>query len=83
MEQNRERYQDKRKTFLIIRHLGFPPIFLYEADFRNGNLDPLSPPGKGFIGAQIVAKTNGTEDCNIKMNNFRFYVEFNSWRYHF
>ncbi len=34
-----------------------------------------SPPGKDFIGQQIVAKTYGIEDCNLKMNNFRFYID--------
>lgn len=45
------------------------------ADSRIGNLDPNSPPGKGFIGVHIVAKTLMVDDCNIKMNNFRFYID--------
>lgn len=45
------------------------------AGWRHGQLDPSSPPGKGFIGAYIVAKTYGLEDCNIKMNTFRFYID--------
>lgn len=45
------------------------------ADWRNGNLDPSSPAGKGFIGQQIVAKTYGIEDCNLKMNSFGFYID--------
>jgi len=47
----------------------------YIAEWRIGNLDPLSPSGKGFIGQQIVAKTYGVEDCNLKMDDFRFYVD--------
>lgn len=45
------------------------------ADWRIGNLDPKSSIGKGFIGQQIVAKTFGVEDCNLKMDNFNFYVD--------
>lgn len=43
--------------------------------WRIGLLDPLSPVGKGFIGQQIVAKTYEVEDCNLKMDNFNFYVD--------
>lgn len=42
---------------------------------RTRELSRYSTHGKGFIGAQIVAKTNGLEDCNIKMDNFCFYVD--------
>lgn len=45
------------------------------ADWRSGNLDPSSSHGKGFVGQQIIAKTYGIEDCNLKMNNFRFCVD--------
>lgn len=45
------------------------------SDWRTGNLDPLSNTGKGFIGQQIVAITYGVEDCNLKMNNFHFYID--------
>lgn len=45
------------------------------ADWRNGRLDPNSEVGKGFIGQQIVAKTFGVDDCNIKMDSFKFYVD--------
>lgn len=44
-------------------------------DWRTGNLDPLSTNGKGFIGQQIVAIRYGAEDCNLKMDNFRFYID--------
>lgn len=44
-------------------------------DWRTGNLDPLSTNGKGFIGQQIVAIKYGAEDCNLKMDNFRFYID--------
>ena len=47
----------------------------YLANWRIGNLDPSTPSGKGFIGQQIVAKTYGVDDCNLKMNNFSFYVD--------
>lgn len=43
--------------------------------WRHGELDPDSATGKGFIGQQIVARTYGVYDCNIKMNNFNFYVD--------
>lgn len=43
--------------------------------WRTGNLSMYSNTGKGFIGAQIVAKTYGLDDCNVKMNNFNFYVD--------
>lgn len=46
-----------------------------DSDWKKGNLDPLSATGKGFIGQQIVAQTYNVEDCNIKMNNFHFYVD--------
>lgn len=45
------------------------------AGWKHGQLDPCSPPGKGFIGTQIVANTYGLDDCNIKMNSFRFYID--------
>lgn len=45
------------------------------AQWRNGKLDPFSNVGKGFIGQQIVAKTYNVEDCNLKMDNFHFYVD--------
>lgn len=45
------------------------------AGWRHGQLDPSSPPGKGFIGAQIAAKTFGIDDCNIKMDSFNFYID--------
>lgn len=44
-------------------------------DWRSGELDRYSPPGKGFVGAQTVAKTLGLDDCNIIMDNFCFYVD--------
>jgi len=44
-------------------------------DWRYGDLDPSSASGKGFIGQQIVAKTYWVDDCNLKMNNFHFYVD--------
>jgi len=47
----------------------------YIAQWRIGELDPSSPSGKGFIGQQIVAKRYGIEDCNLKMDNFHFYVD--------
>lgn len=47
----------------------------YVAEWRIGELDPNSPTGKGFVGAQIIAKTLGIHDCNIIMDNFRFYVD--------
>lgn len=46
-------------------------------NWRNGNLDPSSHVGKGFIGQQIIAKTYGVEDCNLKMNSFHFYIDLN------
>lgn len=45
------------------------------AAWRTGNLSIYSTTGKGFIGAQIVAKTYELDDCNIKTNNFNFYVD--------
>lgn len=45
------------------------------ADWRTGNLSRYSPSGKGFIGAQIVARTLGVDDCNIIMDNFNFYID--------
>ena len=45
------------------------------ADWRTGNLSANSSTGKGFIGAQVVAKTYELDDCNINMNNFNFYVD--------
>ena len=42
---------------------------------RTGLLSRFTEAGKGFIGAQIVAKTYGLDDCNIKMNNFNFYMD--------
>jgi hypothetical protein len=50
-------------------------MIIRDSDWRKGNLDPLSATGKGFIGQQIVANRYGVEDCNLKMNNFRFYVD--------
>ena len=44
-------------------------------DWKTGNLDPSSSSGRGFIGQQIVAKRYDVEDCNLKMNNFHFYVD--------
>lgn len=44
-------------------------------DWRNGNLDPLSPIGKGFIGQQIISRTYKIDDCNLKMDNFNFYID--------
>ena len=46
-----------------------------DSDWKKGNLDPLSSAGKGFIGQQVVAKRYDVEDCNLLMNNFRFYVD--------
>lgn len=46
-----------------------------QADCRNENLDSSSSSGRGFIGVQIVAHRYGIDDCNIKMDNFRFYVD--------
>lgn len=45
------------------------------ADWRNGNLDPLSSIGKGFIGQQIISRTYKIDDCNLKMDNFNFYID--------
>lgn len=45
------------------------------ADWRTGNLSRYSPSGKGFIGAQIIARTLGIDDCNIIMDNFNFYID--------
>jgi hypothetical protein len=45
------------------------------AGWRYGQLDASSSPGKGFIGVQIIAKTYGLEDCNIKMSSFNFYID--------
>lgn len=45
------------------------------ADWRNGNLDPSSTSGKGFIGQQIAAKRYDVEDCNLIMDNFHFYID--------
>lgn len=50
-------------------------IKIMGTDWRKGNLDPKSAVGKGFIGQQIVAKTFGVEDCNLKMKNFHFYID--------
>ncbi len=44
-------------------------------NFRTGNLSRYTAHGLGYIGVQIVAITNGVEDCNIKMDNFCFYID--------
>lgn len=44
-------------------------------DWRNGNLDPSSTTGKGFIGTQIICRMLDIDDCNIKMNNFGFWID--------
>lgn len=44
-------------------------------DWRNGNLDPSSNSGKGFIGSRIVANTYKMEDCSIVKDNFHFYID--------
>lgn len=49
--------------------------FILNAQFRTGKLSRYSTNGIGFVGAQIVAKTLGVDDCNIKMDNFCFYVD--------
>lgn len=46
-----------------------------QALWRHGELPPNTTVGKGFIGQQVVAKRYKTDDCNLKMNNFRFYVD--------
>jgi hypothetical protein len=45
------------------------------ANFRCGQLSRFSGVGKGFIGAQIVCKTLGIDDCNILMDNFCFKID--------
>lgn len=45
------------------------------SNWRHGQLSRYSTSGKGFIGTQIVAKMLGVDDCNIIMNNFRFYID--------
>lgn len=44
------------------------------ADWRTGN-HPSSPVGRGFIGQRIVANTYKVDDCNLKTDNFHFYVD--------
>jgi len=75
----------KNKYYDILDDYGNPTGRVYcpradcmakaSSDWRTGNLDPSSAPGRGFIGAQIVAKTLGVDDCGIKMNNFCFYID--------
>lgn len=36
---------------------------------------PLSSIGKGFIGQQIISRTYKIDDCNLKMDNFNFYID--------
>lgn len=40
------------------------------ADFRNGNLDPNSTTGKGYIFEQITCKARGVKNLNIENDNF-------------
>lgn len=47
----------------------------YIALWRIGELGPNSTNGKGFIGQQIISRTYEVDDCNLKMDNFRFYVD--------
>lgn len=47
----------------------------YPSNWRTGNLSRYCPSGKGFIGAQIIAKTLDLDDCNIKMDKFNFYID--------
>lgn len=48
------------------------------SDLRIGDLDPRSTHGKGFIGQQIVAQTYNVEDCNLKFDNFNFYIDLSN-----
>ena len=41
------------------------------ADFRNNNLDPNSPAGKGYISQKVTCRTRGVEDLNIINDSFR------------
>lgn len=41
------------------------------ADFRNNNLKPNSPAGKGYISQRVTCMTRGIEDLNIINDNFR------------
>lgn len=45
------------------------------ANFRTGNLSRYTAHGLGYIGARIVAITNGLDDCNMVTDNFCFYVD--------
>lgn len=42
----------------------------YNADWRDGNLDPESPPGKGFATEMTVAKVRNLKNCNLELDNF-------------
>jgi len=79
-------YKHKCDKYNCTRHLCIDCYRIYSprstqnkikkmADSRIGNLDPSCPRGKGFIGQQIIAKTHGVEDCNLKTDNFNFYVD--------
>lgn len=42
---------------------------------KEGKLSRYSPVGKGFIGTQIVCNALGIDDCNIKTDNFNFWID--------
>lgn len=42
---------------------------------RNGQLDPHSNTGKGFIFEQIVCKTLGIRNCNIELDNWNSHTD--------
>ena len=44
-------------------------------DFRNDNLDPDSPTGKGYIGEQITCSVRGIKNLNIEKDNFEVPID--------
>lgn len=56
-------------------------IIKYMRDWRIGQLSRYSTTGKGLIGVYIVCKFLGTEDNNIRYDNFNFYIDTNHSRY--
>lgn len=49
----------------------------YMRDWRIGQLSRYSSTGKGLIGVYIICKFLGTQDNNIKYDNFNFYIDIN------
>lgn len=50
-------------------------------NIRTGNLDKDSSTGKAIISQAVVCKVLGAEDLNIKMDNFRWYIDLENEKY--